>query len=168
MLPGLWDMINQLIQIINDEALLFEEFLQLLDEQKQALVANDTERLNRVTQLQQHKLLESSALNRKRNKVIEALQKANAIEGDVTVSRLLSLADEDQSQRLSHLRDAILDLNERINTARNTNAMLLNRSREFVSRTMSMLSRMHAPDQTYGRAGAAPRDEQAVVVDRRI
>ena len=168
MLPGLWDMINQLIQIINDEALLFEEFLQLLDEQKQALVANDSERLNRVTQLQQHKLCESSALNRKRNKAIEALQQANAIEGDVTVSRLLSYADEDQSQRLSQLRDAILDLNERINTARNTNAMLLNRSREFVSRTMSMLSRMHAPDQTYSRAGAAPRDGQAVVVDRRI
>jgi len=161
-------MINQLIQIINDEALLFEEFLQLLDEQKQALVANDTERLNRVTQLQQHKLFESSALNRKRTKAIEALQQANAIDGDVTVSRLLSCADEDQSQRLSQLRDAILDLNERINTARNTNAMLLNRSREFVSRTMSMLSRMHTPDQTYGRPGAAPRDEHAVVVDRRI
>ena len=161
-------MIDQLIQIINAEAFLFEEFLRLLDEQKQALVTNDTDRLNRVTQLQQQKLLESSALNRQRNSLIAALQKANVIDGDVTVTRLLSYADEDQSQRLSQLRDAILELNERIATARNTNAMLLNRSREFIARTMNMLSRMHAPDQTYGPVGGVPRGHKPVAVDRRI
>jgi hypothetical protein len=160
-------MIEQLIQIINDEALLFEEFLQLLDEQKKALVANDSDRLNEVTQLQQRKLLESSALNGKRNQVIAALQKANALDGDVTVTRLLEYADEDQSQRLTHLRDAILALNERINTARNTNAMLLNRSREYIARTMDMLSRMHSPDKSYARTGSVPCDRTAVAVDRR-
>ncbi len=161
-------MIDQLIQIINAEALLFEEFLRLLEEQKLALVANDTERLVQVTQLQQQKLVESAALNRKRNGLIGALQEANKIEGDVTITRLLGYADEDQSQRLSQLRDAILALNERITSARNTNAMLLNRSREFIARTMNMLSRMHTPDQTYGRVGDAPRGNNAVAVDRRI
>ncbi|MEW5796550.1 MAG: flagellar protein FlgN [Candidatus Zixiibacteriota bacterium] len=161
-------MINQLIQIINDEALLFEEFLRLLDCQKEALVANDTERLNQITQLQQQKLVECRALDHRRDQIVAAIKEANTIVGDVTVTRLLEYADEDQSQRLIRLREAVLSLNDRISDARNTNAMLLNRSREFISRTMRMLSRLHAPGKTYGRTGAAAQDGAVVAVDRRI
>ena len=161
-------MINQLIQIISDEALLFEEFLKLLDRQKDALVANDTERLNQTIELQQQKLLESQNLSRRREEVVAAIKKANAITGDVTVSRLLAYADEDQSQRLIKLQEILLGLNDRVTEARNTNAMLLNRSREFISKTMTMLSRLHSPDKTYGKRGAAPQGHATIAVDRRI
>ena len=161
-------MINQLIQVISDEASLFEEFLKLLDRQKEALVANDTERLNQITGLQQQKLLESQALNRKREKVIAAIKQANALEGDLSVTRLLQYADEDQSQKLSQLQQSILGLNDSIAEARNTNVMLLNRSREFISRTMAMLSRLNSPDKTYSRSGAAPSAGSTIAVDRRI
>ncbi len=161
-------MINQLIQVINREALVFEEFLQLLDSQKEALVANDTDRLNKVTAQQQQKLLESQALNRQREEIISSIKEANAIDGDVTVARLLKFADEDQSQRLSMLQEAILGLNDRITEARNTNAMLLNRSREFISRTMTMLSRLNSPEQTYSKSGETQPESSAVAVDRRI
>ena len=161
-------MIDQLIQVISDEALLFEEFLKLLDCQKEALVANDTDRLNQVTQLQQQKLLECRALDRRREKVIAAIQADNAIEGDVTVTRLIEYADENQSQRLTLLRDTILSLDERISETRNTNALLLNRSREYISRIMNMLARVHTPDGTYGRHGAARQESAALAVDRRI
>ena len=66
-------MINQLIQIIGDEAVLFEEFLGLLDKQKKALVANDVEELDRVTELQRQKLSESQKLNRRREELIAAI-----------------------------------------------------------------------------------------------
>lgn len=161
-------MIDQLIQVISDEALLFEDFLQLLDCQKEALVANDTDRLNQVTQLQQKKLSECHALDRRREKVIAAIKADNAIEGDVTVTRLIEYADEDQSHRLTLLRDTILSLNERINETRDTNAMLLNRSREYISRIMNMLARLHAPNGNYGRSGAARQESAALAVDRRI
>jgi len=161
-------MINKLIQVISREALVFEEFLELLDHQKEALVANDTERLNEVTRLQQQKLLESQALNRSREEVIAAIKETNDIAGDLTVSRLLDYADEDQSQRLTQLKDAIRALDDRINEARNTNAMLLNRSREFISRTMSMLSQLNGPERTYSCNGTASQEASAVVVDRRI
>ncbi|MCX6834331.1 MAG: flagellar protein FlgN [candidate division Zixibacteria bacterium] len=161
-------MIDQLIQVISDEALLFEEFLQLLDCQREALVANDTDRLNQVTQLQQQKLLECRALDRRREKVIAAIKADNAIEGDVTVTRLIEYADENQSHRLTLLRDTILSLNERISETRNTNALLLNRSREYISRIMNMLARVHTPDGTYGRHGVAQQESAALAVDRRI
>jgi hypothetical protein len=161
-------MIDQLIQVISDEALLFEEFLQLLDRQKEALVANDIDRLNKVTQLQQQKLLESRTLDRRRDQLIAAIKADQAIEDDISVSRLLEFADADQSSRLTQLREAILDLNDRISETRNTNALLLNRSREYISRTMSMLARLHTPDKTYGRRGATGHESAALAVDRRI
>jgi hypothetical protein len=160
-------MINKLIQIIGDEAALFEEFLGLLDRQKEALVANDTARLEEVTELQHRKLAESRALTRRREQTIAAIQAANAIEGDLTVSRLLEYADADQSQRLAQLQQTIIGLNDNIIQARNTNALLLNRSREYISRTIAMLARLSGSEKTYGRDGAAPQGGTTLVVDRR-
>jgi hypothetical protein len=118
--------------------------------------------------LQQQKLLECRALDQRRERVIAAIKADHALEGDLSVTRLLKYADEDQSHRLTLLRDTILGLNERISESRNTNAMLLNRSREYISRIMNMLARLHTPDGTYGRSGAAPQENAALAVDRRI
>lgn len=161
-------MINQLIQIIGEEAALFEEFLHLLDRQKEVLVANDTARLEELTELQRLKLSEARALTRRREQTIAAIQEANDIEGDLTVSRLLEYADADQSARLSRLQQTILELNDNITRARNTNAMLLNRSREYISRTMAMLARLNQPEPTYGRKGTVAQGSSTLAVDRRI
>ena len=167
MLSGTWDMINKLIQVIAQEAQVFEEFLQLLDRQKEALVSNDADLLNDVTELQQKKLIESQALNRRREEIIAEIKVTNAIEGDVTVARLLEYADEDQSNRLVHLKDAIRELDDRIAEARNTNVMLLNRSRDFISRTMMTLSQINGPDKSYSHTGARPQEPAVLMVDRR-
>jgi flagellar biosynthesis/type III secretory pathway chaperone len=161
-------MINQLLQVIGQEAHLFEDFLALLDQQKQMLVSNDVATLNEVTELQRQKILESQRLNRIREELIAEIQAENAIEGDVTVARLLEFADRNQAERLLQLKEIIFSLNDRITEARNTNAMLLNQSREFISRTMRMLSKIKNPDKTYDRRGVAPDGQSTIVVDRRI
>lgn len=161
-------MINELIQIIGDEAVLFEKFLGLLDRQKEALVANDTARLEDITRQQQDALTESRALSRRRERAISAIKAANEIEGDVTVTRLLDYADADQSQRLAQLQQTIVGLNDNITDARNTNAMLLNRSREYIARTIAMLGRLSCSEKTYGRTGAAPSGTTNLAVDRRV
>jgi hypothetical protein len=161
-------MIDQLLQVIGQEAHLFEDFLVLLDRQKQMLVSNDVTAIKEVTELQQQKIQESKRLNRLREKLIADIKAANAIEGDVTVSRLLDIADRDQAERLLKLKEIIFSLNDRITEARNTNAMLLNQSREFISKTMRMLSRINNPDKTYDNHGASPEGNSTVAVDRRI
>jgi len=161
-------MINQLLQVIGQEAHLFEDFLALLDKQKQMLVSNDVSALNEVTELQRQKIIESQRLDRIREKIIDEIKTEAAIDGDVTVSRLLEIADRDQAERLLQLKEIIFSLNDRINEARNTNAMLLNQSREFIARTMRMLSKINNPDRTYDRHGSSPEGHSTVVVDRRI
>jgi flagellar biosynthesis/type III secretory pathway chaperone len=160
-------MVNRLIEIISKEAALFESFLELLEQQKAKLVANDIAGLNRVTEEQRQKLVESQMLNRERELLVERIQAANEIDGDLTVTRLLDLVDDRQAQKLRQLRDLILDLNKKIGETRNSNAMLLNQSREFIARTMAALARINNPESTYAPAGRTSERRANVMMDRR-
>ena len=157
-----------MIDIISKEAALFESFLELLERQKEMLVANDLDGLNEVVQRQREKFIESKLLNKQRENLVTAIKTSRDIEGDLTVTRLLKLVDEDQANRLSQLRDVIYSLNEKITDTRNTNAMLLNRSREFIAHTMEMLSKINNPDNTYARTGLSAERGSNIMVDRRI
>ena len=64
-------MVNSLIDILGREAALFESFLQLLEFQQKALVENDADELNRVTELQREKLIESNLLGKQREDILE-------------------------------------------------------------------------------------------------
>lgn len=160
-------MINQLIDIISKEAALFESFLELLQRQKEMLVANDLDGLQEVTERQHEKLTESRILSKQREELVARIKAARAIDGDLTVSRLLQLVDQNEAQQLTRLRDLILELNQKINDSRNTNAMLLNQSREFVAKTMNMLSRMNNPEPTYGGKRSDKDPTRPVAMDRR-
>ncbi len=160
-------MINELIEIVSKEAALFESFLELLEKQKEMLVANNVDGLNAVTREQQEKLLESRHLDRQRDKLVERIKAINAIDGDLTVARLLELVDANQAERLLQLKDLILSLNVKIGETRNTNAMLLNQSREFIARTMAALAKINNPEATYGPDIRSPQGGTNVAVDRR-
>ncbi len=160
-------MIAKLIDIISKEAALFESFLELLERQKQMLVTNDVSGLNEITASQQEKLSESRALSRRREQLLSRIKQDHTLDGDLTIARLTALADENQAARLMQLRSVILSLNEKINDARNTNAMLLNQSREFVSRTMALLARMNSPEANYSGSGRAERTTGTIMLDRR-
>ncbi|MEW5993888.1 MAG: flagellar protein FlgN [Candidatus Zixiibacteriota bacterium] len=161
-------MVEPLIDILGKEAALFESFLELLERQQKALVANDTDELDRITELQREKMTESRILNRQREEVVAQIKSANAIDGDVNVSRLLEIVDENQAAQLEKLRQLILNLTDKITRTRNRNAMLLNRSREYIARTMEMLSRCHTPGGVYSASGDEDKQVGQVAVDRRV
>ncbi len=161
------DKVAGLIEIISQEAAIFEDFLMLLGRQQEILVKNDVEGLNRITSLQREKVVESQLLNRRREDLISEIKAANLIEGDLNVSRLIELVDEDQGNRLLQLRSIISGLNTKINQVRDQNALLLNRSREYIARTMELLSKINNPNSNYTQNGAPAKNGSAVAVDRR-
>ena len=161
-------MIDRLIEIIGREAAVFESFLELLEKQQEALVKNDLESLKDVTDRQREKLVESQLLNKQREELVEKIKEVNRISGDLNVSRLLELVDKDRADRLSRLKNSITALNDKITEVRNQNALLLNRSREYIFKTMEMLSRINHPESTYSATGGQSHSEANVVMDRRV
>ena len=160
-------MIDKLIGTIGSEATLFESFLGLLQRQQAMLVADDADGLNEVTADMREKLVASSLLAERRERLVEEIRSANAIEGDLDVTRLIDIVDQNQADQLLRLRIVITSLNEKINHARDHNATLLNRSREYIFRMMNMLSKMNNPQPAYTPAGRAPSGTQNVAMDRR-
>lgn len=160
-------MVNRLINIISREAETFETFLSLLQHQKDMLISDDLEGLRDVTRRQQETAMESRRLAKEREKLIEELRAELAVTGDLTLSRLLELVDDQQAEQLARLKDLIFSLNEEITRTRNSNVLLLNQSRDYIARTMTMLSRMHQPANTYRRPGREEARGNAVAVDRR-
>lgn len=160
-------MVNQLIEILGKEAELFEAFLELLEKQKATLVANDLDALRNVTERQEKLMSQSSELAEQREQVIARIRLENDIDEDLTVSRLLETVDEEKADKLAQLRDTILGLNDSIAEVRNSNAMLLNQSRQFISRTMSSLARIVNPEPTYNMRPDRSQARANVIIDRR-
>lgn len=161
-------MISQLIEIIGREASLFESFLTLLERQRQMLIENDHDGLVAVTEQQREKLVQSQVLNRSREQLIEKIKASNDIEGDLNVTRLLELTDQSQAERLTSLKGLIIGLHDQITEVRNQNALLLNQSREYISKMMEMLSKVNVPAGAYGPGAKETQRHSTLAVDRRV
>lgn len=159
-------MIDQLIDVISREAVVFESFLESLEQQKLMLVNNDADGLNRVTRFQRERIVESQQLSKQREDLVRRIKDDKKIDGDLNVTRLLGLIDKSQADQLSRLSALIFALNEKITESRNQNVMLLNRSRDYISRMMLMLSKLNQTE-TYGGGNSRPQQAATVAMDRR-
>jgi len=161
-------MTERLIEIIGKEAALFEKFLELLERQQEMLIANDLDGLKLVSETIREKVIENRLLNQQREDLVAEIKRHNAIEGDLNVSRLLEIVDEQQADRLQHLRKTIYSLHDKITETRNRNAILINRSREYIARTMEMLSQIDRPEGVYAANGGETAEHRAVAIDRSV
>jgi hypothetical protein len=160
-------MIDGLIDILGREATLFEEFLQLLEEQQRALVEKDLPALQEITEKLQEKTVKSRLLDQERQKVVAEIKASRGLDGDLNVTRLLEITDDERADQLRRLRGLILKLHDQVTEVRNRNALLINRSREYVARTMKMLSELNMPEPAYSAAGNQRSEGQALAVNRR-
>lgn len=160
-------MIDDLIDILGREAGLFEDFLQLLEDQQKAIVEKDLPTLQSVTEKLNQKTVESRLLDRKRQDIVAAIRTSQGMKGDLNVSRLLEFTDDERADQLRRLRNFILKLHDQITDTRNRNALLINRSREYIARTMKMLSEINMPQPTYSAAGGQTAEASAIAVNRR-
>lgn len=159
--------IQALISVLASEAELFATFVDLLDQQRDAIVTNDIERLTRITEEQRERLTESRILDSRRRKLVAALQERVDVTGDLTVSALLEMVSDTDGRRLSELRETILELNETIEEGRGRNAYLIDKSRAIISETLKMFNRIGAKG-AQGAAYTAGATGQKIHPDARI
>ena len=157
----------ELVAILQKEASLFETFLDLMEKQQKALVKNDVDELNRVTDIQREKAVESRLLSKRREALTKELASEVGSDGDLTISRLIECVSSDQALILGQLQETILDLNSRIVRVRSQNEMLINRSRENIMKTMELLGSIHAPDNNYQKEGKKTDNVRSIALDRR-
>jgi len=162
--------ILQLIKLIGEEVVIFETFVELLNRQQEALVANDMELLATVTQEQEKLALRTSQIERRRNELVRVLsQELNRDSNDINLTELAKLVAEPELNQLRTLQTTLLGLHDQIATTKSRNDFLIRKSMEYINNTLTYLSAAGEKEATY-----APDKNKRVsnghlaVVDRRM
>jgi flagellar biosynthesis/type III secretory pathway chaperone len=161
-------LLDELINVIGDEAILFEKFLELLEEQQRVLIANDHDELKTVTARIQQVATQSQRLERTRISLVEEIRRAGGAEADLNVSEICDMADPERSTQLRTFRTMILDLYGKIEQTRMRNGLLIEQSLEQIQNTIDVIGRIPAQKETYHKHGGVSRDFQRLGVDRRV
>ncbi len=160
----------QLIKLIGDEVVIFEAFLDLLNRQQAALVANDMELLAQVTDEQERLALTTSQVEKRRADLVRQLsQELNRSQSDINLTELAKLVAGPESRELQSLQETLTGLHEQIATIKSRNDFLIKKSMEYINNTMTYLTASGEKEATY----VADKTKRAnnghlAVVDRRI
>lgn len=161
-------LLDRLITVIGDEAVLFEKFLAMLERQQYALIHNDVDDVQTVTSELQTVVLQSQKLETARAEIVDEVRRHKGAQENLTVSRICDMADESRSTQLKTLRETVLDLYSRIEETRMRNGLLIQQSMEQIRNTMEMIGRIPSQKQNYQGKGAVSREYAPVGVDRRV
>jgi histidyl-tRNA synthetase len=162
--------ILELIKLIGEEVVIFETFVELLNRQQEALVANDMDLLAKVTEEQERLALTTSQVEKRRSELVRVLsQELNRDQTDINIGELTKLVAEPESNQLRTLQSTLLGLHDQISTIKSRNDFLIRKSMEYINNTLTFLSAAGEKEPTYGadankRAGRG----RLAVVDRRI
>jgi hypothetical protein len=162
--------ILQLIKLIGEEVVIFETFVELLNRQQEALVANDMEFLAAVTQEQERLALTTSQAEKRRTELVRTLSyELNRNSSDINLTELTKLVAEPESNQLRTLQNTLIGLHEQISTIKSRNDILIRKSMEYINNTLTHLSATGEKEATY-----APDKNKRIgkgrlaIVDRRI
>lgn len=161
-------LLDRLITVIGDEAVLFEKFLAMLEQQQSALIHNNVDDLQTVTSQLQKIVLQSQRLETDRADIVDEIRHLGGTEQNLTVSRICDMADESRSTQLKTLRETVLNLYSRIEETRMRNGLLIQQSMEQIHNTMEMIGRIPSQKETYQGKGAISREYAPLGVDRRV
>jgi hypothetical protein len=162
------EVVSELITILKKEASLFETFLELMEQQQSALVQNNIDELNRITDLQRVTVIESRLLSKHRDEIIEKLSLEETWDGDINITQLINSVSSGQALILGQLRDSILELNDKIMRVRTQNKMLIDRSRDNIAKTVELIGNICTPEGAYENGGKKAPQQTSLALDRRV
>jgi flagellar biosynthesis/type III secretory pathway chaperone len=125
-------MMNDLVNVMNEQAVCYQSLLELSMDKKNALIKNDVEQLRRITELENSLIAKNISLEKKRLAIIEELAYILNEDPDaLTVSRILSITKKDSANRdLLSVSKKVRDIMEALKENNNANRILLESSIE--------------------------------------
>jgi hypothetical protein len=159
-------MIKQLIDIINHETTNFEKFLSLLEKQQSLIGEKCLEQLLILTDKQRDLMLKSQLLYEERFNIIHQLKKEDNYSTNRELKRLTDTIEQTQANRLLVLQKLLVNINNDIARTRFENNNLLKRSREYIFKSIKILSNMNNLELNQSVTDAICRVEGCTIPER--
>lgn len=136
----------QLIKLIGEEVHIFETFLEHLNRQQDALVANDITALEAVTRDQEELGLRTQQLEQERRALVTAIcGELKRGDSDITLSELRKLVSEPESMQIHAMQSTLLSLHDQIAKIKQRNDFLIRKSMEYITDTINHLGLAETP-----------------------
>ena len=160
-------LVVKLIETINAEIRLFHELLKLLRQEQAAIVEDDLEGID-ASVAQQHEIAAAAQLlEAERIQVVEELSNwFNMEQGNRNLGRLIGVLESKRGEELAHMRQTLLDLNQKIRATNENNAFLVRQSMRYTERCLDILSGQPGGQNIYGQFGKVRKSNLRSVLNR--
>lgn len=146
--------VKNLVEVFNDEIRLFNRLLDLLSEEQAALLEDDLGAIERGVGEKRRVAEEATRLELARRQAVEAVsQGLEMAPGDTSLGRIIAAMDQGTGEELDGMRQTLLDLNQRIRQANESNAFLIRQSRRYTDRCLNILTGRSDDRNRYGKSG---------------
>lgn len=134
-------LINELIEILNKQALAYEELLILSTEKKSVIINNDIDALQKITIVENKIVSRSQKLEEKRLELMKDISSVlNRKNEELTLSLLEALMEgQDEAPLISEVRTKLKDTVTKLKEANDLNTQLIEGSLEYIEFTMNLV-----------------------------
>jgi flagellar biosynthesis/type III secretory pathway chaperone len=161
--------IEELITLIRREEQVLKAFLNLLNLQKQYLLANEIEQFQGTVERQEALIDEIKELETKR---IEKVREMAAVEGlqedEITLTHLIEITLGDVSEELKKLKQSLSKLVEKIRRANRVNGMLIKRSLDIIQQSVGWMIDAADISSVYDPNGRSSRQAGTNVIVNKV
>lgn len=158
-----------LIRCLGQQATQFRTFLDLLGQQRSALVERDTDRLERVIALQEQAITRSKQIERERQSLTTQLARLDTgTEGDPSLAGIAALVEASAGSELLAMQDQLRSLQSEIDRRRSLNSSLIEQSMRCTADALQWIASRMRPSPVYGaKHQAGPEGSGQIAVNRR-
>jgi flagellar biosynthesis/type III secretory pathway chaperone len=135
------EMIAELMDVVQQEVRVFQQILESVEQEQDALVHHEIEPIRTAVQTQNELTARAAALEKIRMGIVARL--SGQLEEDpaaLTLKRLIARVGGPEAELLRGMREALIDAHERIQRANRHNALLIRQSMKYVDKTLHILS----------------------------
>ncbi len=163
-------MINELISVIKNEEGLLQNFLDLLESQKNLLVKNKIEDFEESVRKQEEMILDIKDLESERIRMVNEIARGMQIEeSEITLTRLVEMSLGKVSEELGSAKRNMSHLVDRIRRANQVNDYLIRRSLNVSQKSIDMLIDESLRDVIYESSGKiSGQDRRSLIINKTL
>ncbi len=151
-------LVSELVEVINDEVRLFNRLLSVLQQEQAAIVTDDLHGIEAAVVAQQQLGQQAPRLEARRLRVVEQLAgQLDLGPGGASLKRLVSALEQEQGEELGRMRQALLDLNQKIRATSENNSFLIRQSMRYTEKCLDILTGQPLGRGMYGKFGRLRR-----------
>lgn len=164
------ELITSLVSVIKREEGLLQDFLDLLESQKQLLVQNKVEEFDQSVLQQEELIKQIKTLEGERIKLVNQIARGMKVEeNELTLTRLVEMSLGQVSSELQTAKRSMSQLVERIKRANQVNQYLIKRSLNVSQRSIDLLIDENLRDVVYEQTGKlSGQDRRSMIVNKTL